>query len=131
MAGNICPQGFRYVASFDLGGQESASKPPQVICKPLTAILIETMKLIFDSNVFDDLITGKLDLKIVKSKSKELYITHIQVDELNECEDKEKRALLFNFMIEIRPEKIATESFIIGTSRIGSAKIGDGDLIEN
>ncbi len=26
--------GFRFVASFGFGGQESASKPPQAICKP-------------------------------------------------------------------------------------------------
>jgi len=88
------------------------------------------MKLIFDSNVFDDLIKGKLDLEIIKNISLENYITHIQVDEINECPDKEKRAKLFNFMTEIRPEKIPTESFIIGTSRIGYAKIGDGNLIK-
>ncbi|MDF0716993.1 type II toxin-antitoxin system VapC family toxin [Muricauda sp. 334s03] len=88
------------------------------------------MKLIFDSNVFDDLITEKLDLRIVKNKSHEVYITHIQVDEINECYDKEKRARLFNSMTEVRPEKITTESFIIGTSRIGSAKIGNGNLFE-
>jgi hypothetical protein len=35
---NGCEQGFRFVASFGFGGQESASKPPQAICKPLTAI---------------------------------------------------------------------------------------------
>jgi hypothetical protein len=32
---NGCQQGFRSVASFGFGGQESASKPPQAICKPL------------------------------------------------------------------------------------------------
>lgn len=86
------------------------------------------MKLVLDSNVFDDLVTGKLDLKTFENK--EIFITHIQVDELNECSDKEKRALLFNSVTEVRPEKIPTESFIIGTSRIGSARIGGGDLIE-
>ncbi len=88
------------------------------------------MKLIFDSNVFDDLISGKLELETIEKSKYEIYITHIQVDEINECSDKERRARLFNFMTEIRPEKIPTESFIIGTSRIGSAKIGDGHLIE-
>jgi hypothetical protein len=33
MAVNGCQQGFRSVASFGFGGQESASKPPQAICK--------------------------------------------------------------------------------------------------
>jgi len=86
------------------------------------------MRLIFDSNVFDDLISGKLDLKAVEND--EIYITHIQVDELNECSDKEKKEQLLKSVKEVEPEKLATESFIIGTSRIGSAKIGDGDLIE-
>jgi hypothetical protein len=36
---NACQQGFRFVASFGLGGQKSASKPPQAICKPLQGIL--------------------------------------------------------------------------------------------
>ncbi len=40
MAGNGCQQGFRPVASFVLGGQESAPKPPQAICKPLNQNLI-------------------------------------------------------------------------------------------
>jgi hypothetical protein len=31
-------QGFRSVASFGLGGQESVLKPPQAICKPLALI---------------------------------------------------------------------------------------------
>jgi hypothetical protein len=35
---NGCQQGFLSVASFGLAGQESASKPPQAICKTLCAI---------------------------------------------------------------------------------------------
>jgi hypothetical protein len=33
MAGNDYQQGFRSVTNFGFGGQESASKPPQAICK--------------------------------------------------------------------------------------------------
>tara|TARA_R110002012_G_scaffold321359_1_gene548836 strand:- start:1578 stop:1769 length:192 start_codon:yes stop_codon:yes gene_type:complete len=29
---NGCQQGFRSLASFGFGGQESASKPPQALC---------------------------------------------------------------------------------------------------
>jgi len=36
---NVCQQGFRSVASLGFGGQESASKPPQAICKPLPNIM--------------------------------------------------------------------------------------------
>jgi hypothetical protein len=35
---NGCQQGFLSVASFGLAGQESASKPPQAICKTLGLI---------------------------------------------------------------------------------------------
>jgi hypothetical protein len=38
MAVNGRQQGFRSVASLGFGGQESASKPPQAICKTLNAI---------------------------------------------------------------------------------------------
>ena len=39
-------QGFRSVASFGLGGQESTSKPPQAICKPLGASERKMRKLL-------------------------------------------------------------------------------------
>jgi len=35
---NGCQQDFRLVAKFVSGGQESSSKPPQAICKPLANI---------------------------------------------------------------------------------------------
>jgi hypothetical protein len=41
MAVNGRQQGFRSVASLGFGGQESASKPPQAICKTLAAILTD------------------------------------------------------------------------------------------
>jgi hypothetical protein len=41
---NGCQQGFLSIASFGLGGRESASKPPQAICKPLAVIKKTEMK---------------------------------------------------------------------------------------
>lgn len=84
------------------------------------------MKVIFDSNIFDDIVTGKIDINILIQNGIEVYITHLQVDEINECSDTEKRAQLFNSMTELRPHKVPTESFCIGVSRIGDAKINDG-----
>ncbi|WP_373397883.1 hypothetical protein V8V91_25815 [Algoriphagus halophilus] len=43
---NGCQQGFRFVANFGFGGLESASKPPQAICKPLCAM--KKMKSLFN-----------------------------------------------------------------------------------
>jgi hypothetical protein len=36
-------QGFRSVVSFSFGGRESASKPPQAICKPLGDIFLKNL----------------------------------------------------------------------------------------
>lgn len=91
-------------------------------------------KYIFDSNVFDDLVSGKLDIdRIVKYKSKnnvEFFITHIQVDEINECIDKDKRAKLFLLMGTLRPIIIPTSSSVAGKSRVGYARLGDGEILE-
>lgn len=40
MAGERLPAKFYYVASFGFGGQESAPKPPQAICKPLATPIL-------------------------------------------------------------------------------------------
>jgi predicted nucleic acid-binding protein len=88
------------------------------------------MKLILDSNVFDDLLAGKISINNFNLNENEIFITHIQVDEINECPDKFKRASLFNLLIEIRPEKIPTETFALGFSRIGNAKLGDAILFQ-
>jgi len=41
---NGCQQGFRSLASFGFGGRESASKPPQAICKPLALVRVDVSK---------------------------------------------------------------------------------------
>jgi predicted nucleic acid-binding protein len=84
----------------------------------------------FDSNIFDDLVSGNMSLNLFNTANIKVYLTHIQIDEINNCKDLEKRAKLFLFMIELNPKKIATESFILGTSRIGSARLSDGNIIE-
>ena len=41
---NGCQQGFRFLASFGFGGQESASKPQQTIYKHVTTHLRKTLR---------------------------------------------------------------------------------------
>ena len=43
------------------------------------------MRVIFDSNVFDDIIAGRLDVSVLIRKRVKIYITHIQKDELAAC----------------------------------------------
>lgn len=89
-------------------------------------------KILFDSNIFDEIIAGNLEIgELTKFKEKaEFYITHLQVDEINECSDKEKRAKLFLFMGKLAPIIIPTSSFILGKSRLGEARLGDNIIFE-
>ena len=76
------------------------------------------MRVIFDSNVFDDIIAGRLDVSVLIRKRVKIYITHIQKDELAACRNEQRRTQLLQCMASI------------GVSRIGEARISDGsDLI--
>ena len=98
-----------------------------------TVPLEASHRYIFDSNIFDELMGGKIDLKMLE-KSKEngfkYYLTHVQVDEISNCPDPDKRARLVLFMQVLNSQVIPTESFVIGTSRLGFAKLSDGKMME-
>ena len=81
----------------------------------------DKLRIILDSNLFDDIVTGNLKIDENIKKKAEFYITHIQVDEINKCSDEEKRAKLFLFMGKASPVIIPTASFILGKSRLGEA----------
>ena len=88
-------------------------------------------KIIFDSHTFDYISDGKLNIdKILSSKIKgfEYYISHIQVEELSNCPEADKRAKLSLIKTKIAPILIPTESFILGTSRLGHARLGTGNI---
>ncbi len=86
------------------------------------------MKVIFDSNVFDDLLSGKLDLNILKNI--QICITHIQRDELNKCTNENKKDKLIQILEEVNPEILPTESFCFNISRFGMAKLSDGKTFD-
>ena len=92
-------------------------------------------KYIFDSNIFDDIVSGKLEFELIQNYKKKidlvLYLTHIQSDEIQACKDESKRKILTLFMLKISPIIIPTESAVFGTSRYGEAKFGSGDIYEN
>ncbi|MFH0949006.1 MAG: hypothetical protein V1802_00790 [Candidatus Aenigmatarchaeota archaeon] len=88
-------------------------------------------KIMFDSNIFDEIAKGILGIdELEKCIEKfEFYITHIQIDEINNCPDKEKRAILTLFKTQIRPILIPTENFVFGVSRLGLSKLGNGNTL--
>lgn len=89
-------------------------------------------KIIFDSNVYDEIANGNLNINLLEKNNDkyEFYITHIQIDEINKCPNIEKRARLSLFKSKLAPIVIPTESFIPGTSRLGEARLGDGNILE-
>lgn len=88
------------------------------------------MHIILDSNIFDDLLDGKISVDEITNESIHLYVTHIQFDELNKCPDDSKREKLLSILNQVEPNEIGTESFVFGTSRLGKAKLGDGLVFE-
>jgi rRNA-processing protein FCF1 len=92
----------------------------------------EKKNFIFDSNIFDKIASGDLKIEeLIKFKKKaEFHITHIQVDEINKCTNIEKRSKLFLFMTKLAPKIIPTNSFILGKSRLGEARLSDGIIFE-
>ena len=55
-------------------------------------------------------------------------ITHIQVDEINETTDKDRRARLVLMQTSLPCKLLPTQTFLFDVSRLGHAKLGDGKL---
>ena len=56
--------------------------------------------------------------------------THVQIDEINNITDRERRARLFLIFAEVRPEIVPTESFVWDVSRWDHGKWSDGVIFE-
>lgn len=90
------------------------------------------IRIIFDSHLFDSIMDGKLSIdRVVDSKTKgfEYYITHVQVEELSNCPEADKRAKLSLIITKIAPILVPTESLVLGTSRLGYTRLGEGDVL--
>lgn len=82
-------------------------------------------KFMLDTNIFDKILEEEIDINSFPS-TYEFYVTHIQKDEIeamDKPEKQDKRKKLLDFFKESRQEIIPTESFILGTSRLGQAKL--------
>jgi hypothetical protein len=85
-----------------------------------------TMKYIVDTNIFNKLVDGLLDPTNLPVKGS-FVATHLQIDEINNTKDNERRARLFLTFAEMTPEVVPSETMVIGVSRIGHAKIRAND----
>ncbi len=82
----------------------------------------------FDTNVFNHILDGAADLKPYLGKAK-FYATHLQLDEINETPDDERRAALLKVFEEITSSSIPTETFVLDTSRLNEAKLGGESFV--
>lgn len=93
-------------------------------------------KIMFDTNAYDRLISDPHALEIyakAEDGGYEFYLTHIQIDEINEIPDKhkEKRGLAILFLAYGRPRIIDTESMVLDVSRLDFCKFGEEDSYYN
>lgn len=87
------------------------------------------MDVIFDTNVFSNILDGKLTIDQITSWNIKVKVTHIQLDELTNSPDESLRSNLLNLFEEIVDETLSTESFILDVSRFGFFKFGAHDGI--
>lgn len=87
----------------------------------------------FDTQIFDRILSGEIDVKLLESakmKGCAYFVTHVQIDEINRCEDVDKRARLFLLMQDIGATLVSTESFVPGISRFNFARMSDDGLLQ-
>jgi len=83
------------------------------------------MSYVVDTNIFNKLVDGILRLKDLPSDVP--YIaTHIQIEEINNPKDIERRTRLLLIFAEMRPQMVPTESSVWCVSRWGKGKFGGG-----
>jgi rRNA-processing protein FCF1 len=87
------------------------------------------MSYVVDTNIFNKLVDGVFRIEDLPSDGPYLA-THVQIDELNNTKDTERRARLFLMFAEVRPQVVPTESFVWDVSRWDHGKWGDGILYE-
>lgn len=91
----------------------------------------DRIRVMFDNDILNKIVEGQIDMDyIIKSNKFEFYATHIQSDQVSRCPDNEKRAMLTLNLTKLAPRLLPTESFVLGTSRLGEAKLGDGKVLE-
>ena len=83
------------------------------------------MGYVLDTNALNRLVDAELSFDAFPEGA-ELIASHIQIDEINNTSDKERRARLFLVLAKHVKKIVPTETAIVGVSRIDNSKIGDG-----
>jgi predicted nucleic acid-binding protein len=79
------------------------------------------MNYVVDTCIINKLIEEKINIDKLPSNSS-FFASHIQIDEINNTKDVERRACLLLKFAEVQPKIIPTESIVLGISRLNQAK---------
>lgn len=88
---------------------------------------IAPTRYVVDTSVFNWLADGRIKREALPSDGG-FAITHIQVDEINQTQDQERRARLVLMQASLRCELLPTQTFLLDVSRLDHARLGDGKL---
>lgn len=80
--------------------------------------------MMFDTTIFNRILDGKFDRSEL-SDDVELYITHVQRDEIAATSDSNRKIQLLEVLANIVPESMPTESAVWDYSNWDEAKFGD------
>jgi hypothetical protein len=80
-------------------------------------------KYMFDTNVFNRILDGVISLQTLTGRVV-AHATHIQRDEINNTKNPDRRASLAQVFGDVVAESPPTDSFVLGVSRLGEARLG-------
>lgn len=87
------------------------------------------MRFVVDTNIFNHIIDGNIDTSLLPLEER-LIATHIQLDEINNTANRDRRAQLFLMFAKFSPEILPTESSVWGKGRWGEGKWSNGNLLK-
>ena len=86
------------------------------------------MKSVLDTNIFNKLVDGAIKIEELPP-SDGFIATHIQIDELNNTANKERRAHLLLQFATMTPTVVPTDSSVWDVSRFDHSRWSNGDLV--
>lgn len=88
---------------------------------------MKQLNCMFDTNVFNRILDAEIQFQPPIDRVL-AFATHIQRDEINSTKNLERRTALAKIFNDIVLESTPTDSFVLGVSRIGEARLG-GDRV--
>lgn len=84
-------------------------------------------RYLLDTNAFNNILDNDVIDAVVLHAQGRIYATHHQTEEINNTKNETRRAHLATCFRVVGPQDVPTESFMLGFSRLGHARLGDGD----